>query len=79
MQYPENELALKNDIDLLMEEWRTSSSETITTDGFYPCYLSRSPKILFLARESRGLEGCDYIQCVHDGYRRRDIGGCPIT
>ena len=40
----------------------------IVPDGFYPNYLSKKPKILFLGRESYTIEGRNYIDLFIDDY-----------
>jgi hypothetical protein len=47
----------------------------INADGFYPYYTHQKVKILFIAKESLGLYGKDYIQAVFKGIRANDPRG----
>ncbi len=62
-----------------MDEWSEVSDDDFTTDGFYPYYTTQRYRILVVARESRGLSGCDYIPILHDAYKQNCIGGRHIN
>lgn len=79
-EYPECELALKQNIDDLMRDWCTIADNkgAFTSDGFYPYYTQQKRKILFIGRESRNLFGQDYIQSLHCAYKSNAIGGRSV-
>ena len=79
MKYPDFEKSLDRQIDALMEDWSKVSDDYFTTDGFYPYYTTQRYRILVLARESRGLSGCDYIPILHDAYKQNRIADRHIN
>ena len=50
------------------DAYGVKSNEKIVPDGFYPNYTVQPVKILFMGRESYGLEGCDYIEVFINHY-----------
>jgi len=49
------------------------SSNDISFDGFFPGYLKQKVKLLFLAKESRGLSGENYIKWLYKGIKDNKI------
>ena len=79
INYPDIEKELKKQVDSLMSEWKKSTSENFTTDGFYPYYTAQKYRILFVGRESRCLTGYDYITKLYEGYKQNRIGNDHIN
>ena len=85
--YPLKEWASLDQLEALFRDWREcyansqntlvrAQSQKIVTDGFYPFYFQQSTQILFVGREARGIEGCDYLDILFHEYRgRQEIGG----
>lgn len=84
--YPAEEQAKLRDLSALFDDWITAfeassdplvsaSAGDLVRDGFYPYYFSQPTRILFVGRESRGIEGCSYIEVLHDAYRRTKLIG----
>lgn len=82
INYPNNELSLKQAIDELNREWysfickncASDLSSLYVSDGFYPYYTHQKIKILFIGRESLGLAGCDYIENLFNAIKLGKIG-----
>ena len=82
MNYPNDELSLKQAIDELNKEWhsfvckRCASylSSLYVSDGFYPYYTHQKIKILFIGKESLELAGCDYIEELFKAIKLGKIG-----
>lgn len=71
-------------IDSLMLEWRNSlpenSRKLFVSDGFYPYYFAKTPKILFIGKETLEMSGCDYICELLECYvKSKKIGDIPIN
>lgn len=86
MIYPCYERTLKCEIDKLIEEWRQSCENQscenklpFVSDGFYPYYTSQDVKILFVGKESYGLDGCDYIEVLYKAIKSKKIGKRGIS
>ncbi len=79
MKYPDFEKCLDGQIDALMDDWSKVSDDYFTTDGFYPYYTKQRYRVLVVARESRGLSGCDYIPILYDAYKQNRIAGRHIN
>lgn len=73
--YPECEYSLWKRNQELVEELRSSLTAVakddeqeylpyFNPDGFFPFYTKQKVKILYIAKESLGLCGCDYIEIV---------------
>lgn len=84
--YPTSEHEKRDAIDSLFDDWTaafeassdpfvSAAAGDIVRDGFYPYYFSQPTRILFVGREARGIQGCSYIEVLHDAYRRtKQIG-----
>lgn len=78
--YPEAETSKLEVLRQLFQDWMQASIqaepemkeliEGMVFDGFYPHYFSRRPKILFIGREAREIEGFNYLDLLHAAYRR---------
>lgn len=79
--FPGTEIERRKQLELLMQEWASAvSPQPFTLDGFYPYYWNQPIRVLAIGRESRGLENCDYIDCVlNDGYWISRIGSKRIN
>ncbi len=85
--FPEHEHGKLKDSEALMRDWQAHFDAAamaqgkqapvgMTFDGFYPWYFTQNPKILFIARESRGLTGLNYLECLLPAYRtEKRLGG----
>lgn len=84
--YAPEEHALFDSLENLFVEWQLAlsksdnpivrdSADEMTWDGFYPWYSRQPKKILFLGRDSYGLEGCSYINVFYDIYRENKLIG----
>lgn len=84
--YPEAEAPKLEALRLLFQDWMQASIqaapemkeiiEGMVFDGFYPHYFSRRPRILFIGREAREIEGFNYLDLLHAAYRTGEkIGG----
>lgn len=56
------------------DAYGVKSSENTVSDGFYPNYTAQPVKILFMGRESYGLDGCDYIEVFINHYLNGTTG-----
>ncbi|MPM14078.1 hypothetical protein SDC9_60438 [bioreactor metagenome] len=65
----------KSLISLASNEFENEYSQAINADGFYPYYTHQKVKILYIAKESLGLDGKDYIQAVFEGIQANDPRG----
>lgn len=79
--YTTTELTLKKENDGLQEEWRDLITKTnpeladlFVVDGFYPHYTEQNLRILYIAKESLGLAGCNYSDVLLDAYREGVVG-----
>jgi len=80
--YPGNEKNKLNELEKLFQEWYKNiltndpeNAERMVFDGFYPYYTHQKVKILFIAKESLGLYGKDYIQAILPAIRSNDPRG----
>ena len=85
--YPNDEIALWQEnqklvdalkqslISLASTEFEKECAQVINADGFYPYYTHQRVKILFIAKESLGLYGKDYIQALFQGILSNDPRG----
>lgn len=85
--YPNDEKILWKENQTLMSELKANLSaqasneyekelvEVFNPDGFYPYYTHQKVKILFIAKESLGLYGKDYIKAVLPGIWANDPRG----
>lgn len=79
LAYPEAEAPKLEALRLLFQDWMQASIqaapamkeliEGMVFDGFYPHYFSRRPRILFIGREAREIEGFNYLDLLHAAYR----------
>jgi hypothetical protein len=76
MNYPLDEIDLKNKIDELNSRWESASPDDFVSYGFYPYYTKQKYRLLFIGREARGLSGCDYIRAL---YENDYIKGAGVT
>jgi hypothetical protein len=78
--YPEDEKPKLDLLEKLFVDWHQcfvksglpnakQQADEMVCDGFYPHYCSRAKKILFVARESRDIPGCNYIDLLFEAYR----------
>lgn len=82
--YPENEIPKLAALERLFEDWHQHFTEhasaltkhapgDLVFDGFYPHYFAQKIRILYVAREARGISGFNYIDallpCYHEGKR----------
>ncbi len=83
--YPIEELPVLDQLEALFHDWReccanlpdtlvSAQSENMVFDGFYPYYFRQSIRILFVGREARGIEGCNYLDVLFHAYREAKIG-----
>lgn len=79
------EIECKRTLDVLFKEWidqleATNIAESIKStfipDGFYPGYLSQRVRVLFIGRESLGID-LDYNKCLFMAYKNGRVGGIP--
>lgn len=84
--YPAEERAKLDAISTLLDDWIaafeassdpfvSAAAGDIVRDGFYPYYFSQPIRVLFVGREARGIQGCSYIEVLHDAYRRTKLIG----
>jgi hypothetical protein len=89
--FPPSEHYKQQQIAALMADWEKELSKAkvlyredgklypgdsyFCSDGFFPYYYSQKIKILFLARETVGLSGMDYIETLFESYKANNIGG----
>lgn len=59
-------------ISLASSELEKDYTEAINADGFYPYYTHQKVKILFIGKESLGLDGMDYIEALFTGILSND-------
>lgn len=88
LEYPQNEQVFYKRNNEILNEWNKYISDkkiidgynpdSFVTDGFYPYYYSQKIKILYIAKESRGLSGCDYIETLYDAYKENQINNLHI-
>jgi len=57
------------------EQYGVTPPHAIVVDGFYPGYLDQSLKILYIGRESHGIDGFNYINEFTNHYRS-GVTGC---
>lgn len=86
-QYPDYEHQLFEENQNLQAELKRSIQTVATneekkmidddfvTDGFYPYYTDQKVKILFIGKESLGLEGLDYIEILMNSIKHNDPKG----
>ena len=81
LYFPDNEQDKRYEIESLMSDWaKAVAPQSFTPDGFYPYYWNQPIRVLVVGRESRGLAGIDFIDCVlNDGYWISSIGGIHIN
>jgi hypothetical protein len=93
--FPQEERVNRTRISALMDEWKqeTAKSQVVfqqdgksyngdqyfCADGFYPYYYHQKKKILFIARETVGMSGEDYIKDAFLAYQKDNIGGRTIN
>lgn len=79
ISYPNFEHERREQIRTLMEEWKSSLPEDqqklFVSDGFYPYYFSKNPRILFVAKESTGMLGFAYTDTLFKCYRDEKLIG----
>ncbi len=85
--YPSDEKILWEENQVLMKDLKANLSalasnkyekelvKVLNPDGFYPYYTHQIVKILFIAKESLGLYGKDYIQAILPAIRVNDPRG----
>lgn len=84
LPYPDDEKPSLERLKCLFEEWHTCFAQhtaqlqehgvffnagSMVCDGFYPRYVSQRARILFVGRESRGMSGENYIECLYNSFR----------
>lgn len=92
LNYPENERPALDELRVLFEEWCQCFAHEIgkvqeqgeyfrpdhmVCDGFYPNYFSKSPRVLFVGRESMGMSGQNYIESMFSLYTETKKFGRP--
>lgn len=87
--YPENEKEKLKRLEKLFNEWynvvlnnptfRNYTEKDLVFDGFYPYYFSQKIKILFIGRESIGINGENYIENLYHAYKNNYIGSQHIN
>ncbi len=80
LTYPDSELPKLDVLRQLFEDWMAAALlaapelkeeiESMVFDGFYPHYFSQKPRILFIGREAREIEGYNYLDLLHNAYRK---------
>ncbi len=50
-------------------------AEDMSFDGFYPGYMGQKIRILYVAREGRGLSGCNYLENLYPGIKENKVDG----
>jgi len=86
-KYPKDEIELLQKNNLVIEEMKRlfaslASNEyenelvkVINSDGFYPYYTHQKVKVLFIGKESLGLDGKNYIEALIYGIQKNDPRG----
>lgn len=80
LAYPPSESTKLAQIQRLFDDWEThfaslpqgslcDTFEGITQDGFYPYYFSQRLRILFIGKESVGLDSHNYLEVLAHCYR----------
>lgn len=92
LHYPENEKPALEKLNILFNEWHRCFAleiekiqeqgsyfmpDHMVCDGFYPHYFSKSPRVLFVGRESMGMSGQNYIESMHSLYTKTKRFGRP--
>jgi len=78
--FPKEEIPQRIKLTSLFVEWQEAMKAALppeqaqqvdgfVRDGFYPYYYRQPLKILFVGKESLGLEGCDYLDVLLQAYR----------
>ena len=78
--YPIEELPVLDQLEALFRDWReccaksqhevvSAQADYMVFDGFYPFYFRQPVRILFVGREARGIEGCNYLDVLFHAYR----------
>jgi hypothetical protein len=80
LSYPASETPKLEALRQLFQDWQHASIEAapemkeqiegMVFDGFYPHYFSRKTRILFIGREAREIEGFNYLDLLHNAYRK---------
>ena len=68
MNYPLDEIGLKNKIDELNARWEAACPDGFLSYGFYPYYTKQNYRILFVGREAHSMSYDDYIQVKYKDY-----------
>ncbi|NLF52268.1 MAG: hypothetical protein GX577_14155 [Leptolinea sp.] len=68
MNYPSDEIGLKNRIDELNARWEAACPDGFLSYGFYPYYTKQKYRILFVGREAHSMSYDDYIQVKYKDY-----------
>ncbi|MGV3662414.1 MAG: hypothetical protein ACO1TE_19680 [Prosthecobacter sp.] len=80
LPYFEHELPQLERLKQLFDGWhacfvagagqlRKHVADDFVCDGFYPCYFSQKPRILFVGRESRQISGFNNLDLMFQAYR----------
>ena len=81
LAFPDGEeQAARQNLERLFGRWQAHMRENLPSnqkrlakgfvwDGFYPCYFRQQVRILFIGREARGLEECDYLDVMLPAYK----------
>lgn len=79
LTYPASETSKLKALSRLFQDWTEASTqaapemkgqiEGMVFDGFYPHYFGKRPKVLFVGREAREIEGYNYLDLLHNAYR----------
>ncbi len=86
LTYPDSEKRKLDALRRLFEDWMAAALkaapelkeeiEWMVFDGFYPHYFGKRPRVLFIGREAREIEGFNYLDLLHHAYRTtKEIGG----
>ena len=80
VSYPDAETPKLEALRQLFEHWIAAALATAPElkaeiegmgfDGFYPHYFSQKPRILFVGREAREIAGFNYLDLLHNAYRK---------
>ncbi len=86
LTYPNSEKRKLDALRRLFEYWTAvaleaahelkKEGEWMVFDGFYPNYLGKRQRALFIGRGAREIEGFNYLDLLHQAYRTtKEIGG----
>ena len=89
IEYPEYEIELIERLANLFKDWHEEaqkkkfisdySADDMVFDGIYPYYLNQKKKVLFIGRESLGINGLNYIEVLYHAYKKNHIGDKHIN